>query len=394
MHFRANILLAFLLAFAGSGFVQKYAGTAGVLAYAAVLAGGLCVLSIWGRPIHALASRWFVALGCVSAVALIALFAILNPWEDGKGPGKSSDRDEGLNMAVERVFDGETPYYPANPIAGPLSILPGAVALAAPFVALGDSGYQNVFWIFAFFGLAVWHFRDRTLALSWVMIAVLASPAVAYEYISGGDLIANGIYVPLSFALAFHVWRKPEAAAWLKGLACVFVGVCLTSRSNLPFLMPLFGAAIWRLAGFRQALVAAGIVAAVILLLTVPIYLHDPEGFTPLMSRQKLAAVDHVIPHASWLLVGGTALAGVLAGVLLLRGRDTDVTTWVFRYGALVMIFPMVFLVVLQSVTGGRPDFSLMHDRFALLYLFFALLGWGHHLFGGSVRTSPEPTNP
>ena len=54
----------------------------------------------------------------------------------------------------------------------------------------------------------------------------------------------------------------------------------------------------------------------------------------------------------------------------------------------------MIFLVALQSVMSGRPDFSLMHDRFALLYLFFALLGWGQHLFGGSVRTSPEPTNP
>jgi hypothetical protein len=238
--------------------------------------------------------------------------------------------------------------------------------------------------MFAFFVLAAWYFRDRVVALSWLMLILFLSPAVAYEYISGGDLIANGIYVPLSLALAIHAWSNAKSSKWLKIVVCLLVGVCLTSRSNLPFLVPLFAAAIWRVAGFKSAIVASVLTSSVIILLTVPIYLHDPAGFTPLISRKKLALVDHAIPHMSWYLVGITALVGAVVAIRLLR-RSDDVLEAVFRYGAIVMIAPMLLLVLVHSAVSGRLEFGLMLDRFGLLFLFFAVLGWGKNLFGKPV---------
>jgi hypothetical protein len=122
----------------------------------------------------------------------------------------------------------------------------------------------------------------------------------------------------------------------------------------------------------------------VIILLTVPIYLHDPAGFTPLISRKKLALVDHAIPHMSWYLVGITALVGAVVAIRLLR-RSDDVLEAVFRYGAIVMIAPMLLLVLVHSAVSGRLEFGLMLDRFGLLFLFFAVLGWGKNLFGKPV---------
>jgi hypothetical protein len=387
MNIRSCYIVTLFLGFAGSGFVQKNLGLLGVISYWLLIVGVVWFALQFGKHLHPWMRKYFRFIAVLCALITVAMFAVLNPWEDGRGPGKSSDRDEGLNMAVERIMHGETPYYPQNSVAGPLSLLPGSIVIAAPFVALGDSGYQNVFCMFAFCVLAAWHFRDRVVALSWLMLILFLSPAVAYEYISGGDLIANGIYVPLSLALAIHAWGKPESAKWQKIIACLFVGVCLTSRSNLPFLVPLYAAAIWRVAGFKSAIVASVMTSSVIILLTVPIYLHDPAGFTPLISRKKLALVDHAIPHMSWYLVALTAVVGTVVAVRLLR-RSDDVLEAVFRYGALVMIAPMIGLVLLHSVVSGHLEFGLMLDRFGLLFLFFAVLGWGKNLFGKPVYAS------
>lgn len=381
---RPLLILAFMLAFTGAGFVQKYAGLVGVAAYTALMILLVGAIEKWGDNLRKVGERWFFPLAGGACVGLLAMFAILNPWEDGKGPGKSSDRDEGLNLAVERVFRGETPYYPPNPTAGPLSVLPGGVALAAPFVWIGDSGYQNIFWLAAFFAVARRHFKDRLLAMGWLALPILVSPAVAYEYISGGDLIANGIYVPVSFVVAHYAFAGSPARRWKQLVACMLVGLCLTSRSNYPLLLPVFMAMVWRAAGWRLALIATAVVAFVMLLLVVPFYLNDPAGFTPLMSRHKLGSVDHVFPHASWMLAGLTAFAGLLAGMALLVRRTGCLMDSVFRACAVVMMLPMVLLVALQSAVKCQVDMSLMHDRFGLIFLYSALLGWGGCLLGPS----------
>ncbi len=143
-------LLVLLLAFPSSGFVQKYTGLAGVAAYVGLVAVVLLVIRRFAAGMAPFLRRRFRLLSGVVLAGLVIGFAIVYPIENRGGLGKSSDRDDGLNLAVTRLAEGRTPYYGSNKRAGPLSVLPGGIALAAPFVALGNSAYQNLFWLAAF----------------------------------------------------------------------------------------------------------------------------------------------------------------------------------------------------------------------------------------------------
>ncbi len=371
------LVLLLLLTFPSSGFVQKYSGLAGVAGYVGLVALVLLTTRRLAARMAEFLQRWFWGL-CVIVLAGLAIgFAVVYPIENRGGFGKSSDRDDGLNLAVTRMAEGKTPYYGPSKSAGPLSVLPGGIVLAAPFVVLGNSAYQNMFWLACFLVGACWMLRDRVLALLLLMVPLGLSPAAMYEFISGGDMLANGIYVALFFLLAIGLWTSPTACASAKWLACVGLGVGLASRPNFLLLTPLFGAMLWRTVGLRLALGAVAVVGVVAAVITVPFYLHDPAGFTPLLARQKLAVIDGVMPWASKGMIGTTAMLGMIGGWKLLWGDSGEMTEAFFRWCTLVTLWPMVCAVGLFGLVNGHLDFSFMRDRFGLMYVFFALLGWG-----------------
>jgi len=374
---RSFIALVLLLAFPSTGFVQKYSGLAGVAGYVAFVAAGVYVPWRFGACLAPWLRHRFLAVCVLTLTGLAICFAIAYPIENARGLGKSSDRDDGLNLAVTRMAGGQSPYYPSDKFAGPLSVLPGGIFLSAPFVAFGSSGYQNVFWLAAFVVAAWWRFRDPALAIVMLMVPLALSPAAIYEYISGGDMHSNGIYVAVFFLLALGAWTQPRVPRWARWPACVLLGVGLASRPNFLLLMPLFGAVLWRTVGLRQAVAAAGLVVLVSAAITVPFYLHDPAGFTPLLARGKLAVIDHVMPSASKAMIGMTALLGIVGAWALLRSTAGDVTGAFFRWCTWVTLCPMACAVALSTVVGGHLDFSFMSDRFGLMYVTFALFGWG-----------------
>jgi hypothetical protein len=382
---RNRLMLALLIGFPATGFVQKYAGLPGVVAY---LAGVIAVVMATGwvasrfvRPFE----KYFRVIAATVIVGLLAGFVWLHPFEDNKGPGKSSDRDEALELAVTRLAEGETPYYPAgNPQAGPLSVLPGSILLAAPFVALGKVGYQNVAWLAALLFALAWRFKNPALALCLLLVPLVVSPAALYEFISGGDLIANGIFVALGFLFALQAWLSFATPAWRRWLACALLGIALASRPNFLLLAPLFVACVWRARGARQALLAGLVTGLTSLALILPFYWHDPMGFTPLKAKQKLAVADAMVPWASKAMIAITLLAGLLAAGWLWRKRNADVITDFFRGCAWVTLTPMLGAIVLATCVHGYLDFDFMRDRFGLMYVFFALFGWGGGWFGAT----------
>jgi hypothetical protein len=380
---RGLLILALLLAFPSTGFIQKYTGLAGVTAYVAVVIGLVYLTACLARRFAPFLNRMFRGLSILAIAGLAAGFVVLHPFEDGRGPGKSSDRDEGLEMAVTRMSHGETPYYPSNKIAGPLSVLPGSMLLAAPFVALGNSGYQNVFWLNVFLFAAKCFFKDRATAVWLLAVPLAVSVAAQYEFVSGGDLIANGIFVALLFLFALKCWEDESSPAWQRWTACMLVGVALASRANFLLLVPLFGAAMWRVAGVKNALLVTSLAVIVTISITLPFYMNDPAGFSPLGSRNKLASVDHALPWASSAMIGTTVLASLLAAFWLLRQRKQDSMTAFFRGCTFVTLVPMLCVVLMSSWVGSNPDFGFMKDRFGLMYVFFALLGWGGSVRGG-----------
>jgi hypothetical protein len=379
---RNALVLALLLTFPSTGFVQKYTGLAGVAVYVALAISVVFLTARYGSIFAPWLRRHFRTLAALAVIGLAVGFVLLHPLEDGRGPGKSSDRDEGLELAVTRMAHGRTPYYPSDKSAGPLSVLPGSIVLAAPFVALENSGYQNVFWLAAFLFGASRFFKDKALALWLLAVPLALSPAAQYEYVSGGDMLANGIYVALFFLLALRSWSKPNVPGPQKWLACLLLGIGLASRSNFFLLLPLFGAVLWRKAGLRHAIAATGIVVLTSAAITLPFYFHDPAGFTPLMAKQKLAVVDQALPWAGNAIIAMTAMAAILGAVVLLRRAEPGVDRAFFRWCALVTMCPMVCAVALFSLIHGRIDFSFMRDRFGLMYVFFAMIGWGGQIFG------------
>lgn len=371
------LILALLLAFPSTGFLKKHTGVAGVAVYAAAVIGLVFLTSSLANRVAPLLERHFRKLAVLAITGLAAGFVVMHPFEDRKGPGKSSDRDEGLEMAVTRLAHGESPYYPSNRTAGPLSVLPGSIFLAAPFVALGNPGYQNVFWLAVFLFAARAFFRNSTSAVWLLAMPLGLSVAAMYEFVSGGDLIANGIFVALFFLFVLTSWSDECRPSWQGWAACVLVGIGLASRANFVLLMPLFGAAMWRIAGLRIAIAATTVATFCYAAIILPFYLHDPAGFSPLGSRNKIASMDHTLPWASTAIITATILSAMAASLWLLMQRRLDVRIAFFRGCTLVTLVPMLGAVMLSSWIGGHPDFAIMKDRFGLMYVYFALLGWG-----------------
>jgi hypothetical protein len=244
-------------------------------------------------------------------------------------------------------------------------------------VALGNCGYQNVFWLAAFLFTASGFFRDKAAALWLLTVPLLLSTAALYEFVSGGDLIANGVFVAVLFLFALKSWDAPAAPGWQRWLACMLVGVGLASRANFLLLVPLFGAAMWRLAGFKNAMMATALAVLTAAAIILPFYLNDPAGFTPLGSRNKLAFADHTLPWASTMIIGATGLVALACALGLLRQRSGDPMTAFFRCCTWVTLTPMLCAVLVSTWVSAHPDFGIMQDRFGLMYVFFALLGWG-----------------
>ena len=384
---RSVCLLALLLAFPSFGFVQKYAGLAGLAAYLAAVVAAVALIATFGHRFAPWIGRHFRLLTIFAVAGMLAGFVVLHPFEDDRGPGKSSDRNEGLELAVARIAEGKNPYYPPRVFPGPLSVFPGSIILSSPFAALGNSGYQNIFWLTAFLLATSKWFKDKALALVLLAVPLAISPAAMYEFVSGGDLISNGIFVALLAMLALRAFADPATPAWHRWGACVLLGVCLASRANFILLTPLIGATIWRIAGLRQAIAATAVVCLSSLAVSLPFYLIDPSAFTPLMSRRKLALVNDSLPWAGTAMIGMTVLMAACGAVMLLLRRKDEPIPAFFRWCTFVTLTPIVCAILFSSFVHGAPDFGFLRDRFGLMYIPFALLGWG-----GSWLRKPDLT--
>lgn len=370
-------ILALLLAFPSAGFVQKYCGLPGVIGYAAVVAAIMFLTATLIRRFTPWLERHFHRLAVLATALLAVGYVGLHPMEDGRGPGKSSDRDEGLELAVSRMLHGQYPYYPQNGNAGPLSVLPGSILLASPFVICGDVGFQNIFWLGAFLIVARRWFGNGAESLYLWSLAMAMSPAALYEWISGGDLIANGIFVALAvFAIAW-VWSEETSPGWSRWLSCLALGIALASRANFLLLMPVILGVLWRLAGPRQAITTCVISGLTAMAMILPFYLHNPEGFTPWITREKISFADPALGWLRHLVVATTLLSAVSGGAHLMISQSTHPIRLCLRWCAITTMVPVLLMVILSSLINKTIDFGFLRDRFGLMYVFLAMLGWG-----------------
>ena len=366
----AALALGLALALPSLGTVEKYLGTAVAVAYLAAVLAVAPVAERWALPLflRLVDERWARWLALATYAGLVVAFVVVYPIADNDVPGSGSDRDDASNLATNRLLDGEFPYREQTYLGNPVSQLPGALVLAAPFVALGTSGWQTFLWLPIFFVALARHLGSARLALfaSWTALAV--SPGVVREILTGGDLIANGIYVAVPMLV---VLRAPRGVALA---AAVVLGVTLSSRANFVYVLPLLFAALAQLYGLREALVRSGLVSAVLAAITLPFYLYDPDGFTPLTTSGKLSQFEELAPHLD---VAVVLVAIALTVALALRPFDRRGFR-LMSAAALVQLFLLVAVVVVDSIRVERVDFSFLIPGYGLVALAFALFAsWG-----------------
>jgi hypothetical protein len=360
---------------ASSGTLQQYLGVAGALAYLAVLAALVPVAVRIVLP-------WFLArtsersalwLALLTFAALVVVFAVVYPHANSHSGLTGSDRDDAANIATRHLLHGRYPYSTPTYLGNFVSQLPGALLLDSPFVLLGNSAYQNLFWLPALFLGLRYYFSDARLALFVVWFTLLA-PAVMREFVTGGDLIANSIYV-LLFVLGVIRFDPTTRGgrAW-KVAAALALGLALSSRANFLFIVPLVFACLVRRESWRSATVYVGLTLAACACVTLPFYLYDTSRFTPLLTEGKFARLNDVVPHSSAVVLGVAGLLTLFLAWKRIDRRDLSV----FRNDVVVQGFLIVAVVVLSSIQAGRLDFSFLVLGYGLFIVFAAAFGiWG-----------------
>jgi hypothetical protein len=334
--------------------VHKYVGWKGLVAYAIVVA---LIVTLGPRLSARLANRHLLWLACLTFLLVVFAFLLIYPIANTGMPGAGSDDDDALNLGAMALLTGRSPYSQTTYLGNVLHHLPGAFVLATPFVLLGTSALQNLFWLPLFF-LAVRKDANSRIALQLAWAVLALSPCVMYEIVTGTGYISNTIYVLLGLWWLVRTEHRDVAAlAW---------GVALASRANVLVLVPLAFGYLWQRSGLRIALRAMAIACASAACLGLPFYLHDPLNFGPLEGASRLLVFNQLLPHL------GIALIVLMAALALALSFTRMNAAALFRNCALVQAFPLVAGLVLATLRDRQ--LNLWYARYGSFAMWFALM--------------------
>jgi hypothetical protein len=335
--------------------VQKYTGWIGAVAYAAAAALGVGGRAGIPAPRSTRAVRW----AAVATTALIvAVFVGVYPVVNTHVPGTGSDDDDTYNIGARALAAGRSPYDELTYLGNALHPLPGSFILAAPFVLLGTSAWQNVFWL-TLFCLTVKSIRacERdALRLAWLVLAL--SPTVIHQVVTGTGHAANTIYVVLGLLWLIRTRHRAVAAtAW---------GIALASRANFLFLIPVAFGWIANRHGWQAAARATAIICLTVAVLTLPFYFRDPARFGPLEGANRVVRFDAVIPYA------GEIIVGMMAVVAIVVARRQPNEAMLFGNCAIVQAVPVVIGTALS--TWQRRQLDLAYAAYATFAAWFVIM--------------------
>ena len=355
-----------------AGTVERYLGLAGVLAYGIAAPAALVYVHRRGFAaiVSAMTTRHAAVLAGATLVLLVAAFLVGYPIANSGLIGRGSDRDEALNTATTELLEGRYPYYPKTYTGNLITPLPGALIIAAPAVLLGNSAYQNLVWLAAFVATMAWFLRDARSAVVLLLVILGSSPIVASEYVTGGDLLANSLCVLLAVMWLVRLVPDPSVRGWHKALLAVAFGLGLAWRANFGLVVPLVFSALAQRAGLRPALgsmTIAGVTAGAV---TLPFYVYDPGGFSPLHTARTFTQFESMFPGAGLVLTGA---CGLVAGLLAI-GRSNAEVFPLLRRCALALLVPVVTVILLGSAQAGTLD--LRAAMYGMSALFFGAVGF------------------
>lgn len=351
--------------------LDKYLGLAGVIAYGVTSSIVLPFVHrhFFDRLVPAITRKEAIGLGAGIVVLLVVMFSVGYPFANSGVIGPGSDRDEHLQIGTTELLHGRYPYYRRGPYDGFISQMPGAFILAVPFVLLGNGAYQNLFWLIAFVAALSRAFSDVRPALLLMIVIFSMSPIVLNEYVIGGDLLSNSIYVLLFTVWLVRVVPRPDATRWHKLAAAAALGIGLSSRGQFLLLVPLVFSALAQRAGIRTAAQYTAMVCAAFGLVTIPFYWYDPAGFTPLETVGFLHA-DFLPSNFSVVLAG---MCAAVAMCCAMDRRNGDLSV-LLKYGTLVLAVPVLAAVLNMSVDRATLDF--FQAGYGLSFVFFGAVAF------------------
>jgi hypothetical protein len=373
-----SLALWLALAVPSLSIVQKYTGWTGMFVYLAM--AGVAVALRSRIPVPASRAARAAAAAATFAI-LLAIFLAVYPRVNVHTPGMGSDDDDAHDLGAIALLHGTSPYAERTYLGNRLHQLPGAFVLAAPFVLLGTSALQNLFWLSMFFLLVARATRDDAAALRLAWLVLVGSPTVLHQVVTGTTYLSNTIYVLLGLwwigrregrGGRTHSWRDLAAVAW---------GIALASRANFLFLVPLAFGSLWRREGLAAAVRTAAIVLASFALLTVPFYVARPMDFGPLEAANRLTRFDAQSPHASMAIIAAMA---VLACWLALRPISS--LGVLFLSSAAVQAVPVVAGVAIGWWQLGRPD--LAYASYGTFFAWFTFASVGLR-YSAKTRVGP-----
>jgi hypothetical protein len=314
---------------------------------------------------------------------LMTLFFFVYPIANTHEPGKGSDRDDGLNLAVTELLHGRYPYDRPSYLGNPISPLPGAIILALPFVVMGNSAYQNFFWLVVFFFLAGAYLKNKWLSLLLLWFIFLGSPIVLHEIVTGGDLLANSLYVAaIVIVFADSFYRMTNSA---KLGFSIFAGVALSSRAHVLLIVPMILSLLYQRLGFKGAVKYGGTTILAFLAVTVPFWLYSPARFSPFHTYGKLLQIDLWLPGTRIGLIVATL---ILSCVFSIYRMTPDA---LLNRCALVFYVTVGASVLMDSLAHGYLRLELF--PYGLIGLFLGALSIWVSLFKRDVLL-PRGTTP
>jgi hypothetical protein len=203
-------------------------------------------------------------------------------------------------------------------------------------------------WLFVLIFLLRYYVGDARSALALFVVLFVACPCTARELLNGSDYLANGIWALGALLLAERFDRLSGGARVAGALA---TGVLLCSRVTFVAVLPVFAAVVWRRNGAGRAAAYCSLVALAFLCLTVPFYLYDPDGYSPIHVVRFVGRFGLLWPHAATVLTVATLL--VAAGMACATWRQPERA---LACSAAVLSMPHIVCIFLYPCLLGRID--------------------------------------
>lgn len=354
----------------GTPVVFRYLGFGGIVGYWAV---GLLLCLLRERAFAVFLrldkrGAWVVGVGTVAILALASF--VIYPIANSGVVGGGSDSDDALNIAVRALLNHQNPYGLRTYLGAPVTYLPGAFLLAAPFVIISSAAYQNVFWSAVFFAAVYGYLKDihRAVMLLWILLGCLQ---VWQSLVTGGELLASGLYVPLAILLMTRSLIDPGLSRF-RWAAAILLGIAFCSRANYLLLVPIVGSGMVQLVGWRRGLAYGFATLVTIAVLVLPFALDAPEQFwVGSVKEQNYAAISLGLRnwHVDVLLPVASALFA-----LVLSCRRLQTESAVLATCAVAQALPVIAITLLTlTQLWGRRNVWLAFEYacYGLHVIFF-----------------------